>query len=226
MRRALGTIAVYACLVWLAAGCKDHSLLGDCFESGATAYRVDLHNDTALTFRWPATYSPVRYYADNVGALRANVDFSLQQWADAFRCGELSMVRVADSAGADVIVRNPSQMPPIPAAGAAASLLASDSLNACDARTDIDVDTVVHRVIRPMRVYVAPADLDTALVNACYRISIAHEIGHTLGLFNHTNDPADLMYGNPQRRGLSINDRYTIQLVYHQAHTGLQPSTR
>jgi hypothetical protein len=236
MRRALGLIATYAALVALAAACKDHTLVGDCFDSGATAYRVDLHSDTALTFRWPATSQPVKFYADNVGSLRGNTDFSLQMWEGAFRCGELAMTRVADSNVADVIIRNPAQMPPVPVngpgelrAGRAPSLrlgLLSDSLNACDARTDIDVDTLTHEVLEPMRIYVAPADLDTALVNACYRISLAHEIGHTLGLLNHSGDPADLMYGNPQKRELSTNDRYTIQLVYHQGHVGLTPSGR
>ena len=33
------------------------------------------------------------------------------------------------------------------------------------------------------------------------------------------------MYGNPIKRELSINDRYTIQLVYH-ANVHLTPSPR
>ena len=182
-------LLAYAAILALAVACKDHRLLGDCFEGNATAYRTDLLNDTSLTFSWPASYAPVRYYAENTGALRANVDIALHLWADAFRCGEMSMVRVADSSIADVIIRNPPQMPPFGAPRPHALFAgAGDSLNACDARTDIDVDTVTHRVLRPIRIFIAPADLDTAAVSGCYRISTAHEIGHSLGLLAHSTN--------------------------------------
>ena len=53
---------------------------------------------------WPASSQPVRYYADNTGSLRGNTDFSLQMWEDAFRCGELALVRVADSNAAERVM--------------------------------------------------------------------------------------------------------------------------
>ena len=103
------------------------------------------------------------------------------------------MTRVADSTIADVIIRNPAQMPP---AVAGASLMA-DSTDACDGRTDVDLNAN-DELVRPLRVFIAPASLNTQDVEACYRFVTAHEIGHTLGLFSHSANVNDLMFARPR----------------------------
>jgi len=54
----------------------------------------------------------------------------------------------------------------------------------------------------------------------------AHELGHALGLFLHSSDPDDLMYGRPTADALSPRDVATLQTLYHSAPTVRLPPGR
>jgi hypothetical protein len=198
----------------VAAACVDNTGVSSCFEANVDRYAFHLPGDTGFTFRWPNDRMPVRVYAEPVGDLRANVDAALAAWTGALRCGELRAERVSDSTAADVIVRNPPQMPLL---RARAVHLAADSVNACRGRTDGTVDSSGTRLGGPLRAYVWPNSADAQAVAACYRFVTAHEIGHTLGLLSHSPDTLDLMTTVPRRFVLTAKDRYTIQVLYHTA---------
>ena len=215
MRRALTPVAAYAAVLLTAAACKDHTL-SECFDSGGTAYSIALANDTALTFRWPADHQPVKYWVEQTGTLPANVDSGLALWMGALRCGEVSVLKVTDSATADVIITNPAQMPP-----AFIAALHADSINACKGRTDPVVDDTLRLITLPIHTYVAPQGLDSAATESCYHFVVAHELGHTLGIFSHSPNADDLMNFIPKRRALTVNDRFTIQTLYHLSHVGI-----
>ncbi|HEY2805029.1 MAG TPA: matrixin family metalloprotease [Gemmatimonadales bacterium] len=223
MRRFGIPVLAWGAVVLLAAACKE-STVSECIQSNATAYAVHLPGDTGATFNWPMSFQPVRYYADPTGALPANVDSGLTLWTNAFRCNELALQRTTDSTQADVIIRNPAFLPP--AVGIAE--LHADSTTACTGKTVVFVDssTTPPQLTRPIRSYVSPLGTDSAATNSCYHFVTAHEIGHTLGLFAHSPNAADLMYQTPQRPGLSINDKLTVQLLYHLSHVGIVPQPR
>ncbi len=164
---------------------------------------------------------PVRFYADTTGALRTNVLAGLTTWVGAYHCDEASFQLWPDSTTADVIVR---QVPLLPPAGAAMTL-AADSVGACVGRTDFQIDTA-RALTGPFRAWVVPlAAADPVALAGCYRMVTTHELGHTLGIFAHSSDPADLMYSAPRRGTLSPDDRYTFQLLYHTTPT-VRPAPR
>ena len=64
--------------------------------------------------------------------------------------------------------------------------------------------------------YITPK-YDPALVDLteCFRVTATHELGHSLGIFDHSSDAADIMYGQPEVQGLSARDVNTAQYLAH-----------
>lgn len=218
----LGSLATAALAAAAILACGDGNNPNSCFESNAWSYGFYLGHDTALVFHWPADRMPVRFYAEPTGALQANVLAGLTTWVNGFRCQEASFQLVGDSAGADVIVRQVAVLPPV---AARAFTLGSDSAGACVGRTDFDLDTTL-TLTGPFRAWVVPlAVADPVALAGCYRMVTTHEIGHTLGIFTHSTDPADLMYTTTRRSSLSPDDRYTLQSLYHRTPT-IRPAPR
>lgn len=213
-RTPLAVSAALGLALAVAAACADRPL-ADCLEPNAQIYSFYLPGSTSKFFSWPRSRMPLRIYAEN--ALATPTDAAAIVWTNAMHCGELSFVRVADSAAADIVIRNPGAMPPSPKAAVTA---AADSVGACSGRTDLEIDADTN-LVPPMRVYVVPSSIvsDTAAIAGCYRFTVAHELGHAIGLFRHSNDPNDLMFSTPFRRLLTLNDRYTVQKLYNTTPT-------
>jgi len=210
--RTLGIAAAWAGALVLAA-CQNDAGPSRCFESGATSYAFHVPGDTTAWFHWNQNEGAVRIYAEPAGTLPANTDAAIALWAGAFRCGEIGFARWNDSAGADIVLRTTASSPPV---APNVRSFAADSLNACRGRTDVAFDTL-DRIERPIRSYVWPQGVDPAATTVCYTFVTAHELGHGLGLFQHSLDTADLMYSVPRRVALSPNDRFTIQVLYNTA---------
>ncbi|HTT69331.1 MAG TPA: matrixin family metalloprotease [Gemmatimonadales bacterium] len=219
---------VLACLaggaaVALAFACHETGGPAACFEPNATAYAYFLNGDTNLVFHWPASYMPVRVYAEPTGSLPANVQTAMALWTGAFRCHELSLTATTDSTHADVIFRNPLSAPEAPPA---ARVMHVDSIGSCHGLTQFFTDSDTVALVGPMRSYVvAYPGVDSASAAACFRIATTHELGHALGLLAESPDGGDIMYSTPSRSTLSEDDRFTIQLLYH-ATSKLAPPPR
>ena len=213
--------AIAAATVALAAACHDDGP-NTCYESGAWSYGYALAGDTTLIFRWPADRMPVRFYAEQTGDLRADVLAGLTTRVNGFRCQEAEFQLVGDSTIADVIVRRADTFPPLVAG---ALVVAADSVGACIGRTDGYYDSTL-TLTGPIHSYVGPLGApDSASLAGCYRMVTAHEIGHALGLLAHSRSAEDLMYTTPRRGTLSLDDRYTLQKLYHDTPT-IRPAPR
>lgn len=212
--RLWAALLVGAAALGAVAGCHENVGVGACYEPNARWYAFWYGQDTSMVFHWPSSYNPVRVYAEPTGELPTNVQNAISLWSSAFRCRELSLTLTTDSTHADIIVRNPTNLPALrlPAMRA----LDADSTNACTGVTQFVLDSDSTAMVGPMRSYVSPfPGADSASVASCYHFVTAHELGHALGILAHSPDTSDLMYVSPRRFGLTAADKYSIQLLYH-----------
>ncbi|MBI4420751.1 MAG: matrixin family metalloprotease [Gemmatimonadetes bacterium] len=172
-----------------------------------------------MVFHWPADRLPVRFYAQPIGALPDYVRDGLAGWEAQFLYGEFTGVVSTDSLSADVRVTLDGGVPP------AAPLTTAPPIDACDGRTTVNV-TETDLLVSPVLVRVRwfPGFPASDVANCLARVT-AHELGHALGLLQHSDRPTDLMFGVPAVREPSARDRATVQLLYH-TKADIQPASR
>lgn len=189
--------------------------------SRAGTYGFDVAGDV---FRWPVERLPVRFYVQPTGNLRFLTQRAIDAWAGLFLYREFTGELVGDSGTADVIVHAdsapdvpPDQGPPVYACegnvhspGSPPGTVTWDPLTkAIDGPLQLDV--------RILGAY------STGQVAACLRRTTIHEVGHALGLFQHSFDQGDIMYAPPEVAEPSVQDRRTVEVLYHTRPTLLPP---
>jgi hypothetical protein len=171
-------------------------------------YGFTLQPENAV-FNWPSERRPVQYFAQAVGSLPDYVSAGITLWEGQFLYGEFEGTLTSDSATADVQVVLDGGAP------TAAPLTGAPPVASCSGSTSADLASAT-KLAGPILIRIrwfsgfAPADV----ANCIARVA-AHEIGHSLGLFQHSTDPGDLMYGVPATREPSARDRRTAEILYH-----------
>ncbi|MFN2571856.1 MAG: matrixin family metalloprotease, partial [Gemmatimonadales bacterium] len=188
-------------------------LLGACSEPTSpprtSVYAFDFGGDV---FHWPQNRTPVRYFADTRGNMRALVSRAIGAWEQQFLYGEFTGELVADSNVADVIVTWGDSVPPdvTPDTGPA--------VFACDGVTTLRLDSAGTALEEPIRTILRITNAQAysaAQFEACVRRTAIHELGHTLGLLQESAVQADIMYSTVQAALPSGRDRQTVQVLYH-----------
>jgi predicted Zn-dependent protease len=180
-------------------------------RSSAYEWRRIAGPDT-LSFHWPQSRLPVRFWAEDTLNLPVHVQHGIDQWEAAFLYGEFRGELVSDSSVADVIVTSGIA----PKGGFSVTRLESLMAPECQGATDIELDATGLQLLPPMRVYVDPRFAPAAPgVDACIALTTTHELGHSLGIFAHSPNVGDIMFADPVVAELGPRDRATAELAYH-----------
>jgi predicted Zn-dependent protease len=164
-----------------------------------------------LSFAWPASRLPMKIYAEDVLDYPARMERAIGQWKSQFLYGEFDAVLVSDSNSADVIVRAEAA----PAGGPIVPLRLHRRARECEGATDLALDVDTKQIRLPMRIYTEPVVAGSAALETCLDLTLAHELGHALGLFEHSPDADDLMANDPSVTQPSQRDRDTAEHAYH-----------
>lgn len=161
-----------------------------------------------LAFAWPTASLPVSVWAQDTLDLPTHAANGITAWQNQFLYGEFRGQIVSDSNDADIIIL---------AGQAPAKLRTLRSMaRECEGATDVPLDPDTRILTPPFHVYIDQRFADgTPGVESCLDLTTAHELGHTLGIFQHSPDPEDLMYSDPAVTAPSARDRNTVNRAYH-----------
>ena len=196
--------AASALLAFSAAGCGD---IGAPLRTEIYEWRLTSGPDT-LSFHWPRASLPVRFFVEDTLDLATHTEVAIAAWKDAFLYREFDGTLVTDSAQADVIVR--AGFPP-PGGG-----ILVGRAPECEALTDLELEFDSRTLHLPVHIYIVPRfNPSLPATQACFSLVMTHEVGHAIGIFRHSLDPADIMFFNPTVSVPSERDRQTAEVVYH-----------
>ncbi len=178
---------------------------------------IRLNDGFELRFYWTPASLPVRFWIEPEADLPTDAPAAIEAWEAVALLGEFRGVVVADSAAADVLIIRAEEID-IGGNGAARS----DCLGQTAISVELDTTVTLPFVIKlfPRR-GASPTSL-----RACLRTTVAHEIGHTLGLFLHSDAPDDLMYAPPRVGRPSDRDVASFTALYHSTPSVRLPAGR
>ena len=216
--RARWTAISMAALAW-ACGDIASPLRNDFYEWRLEAPSPSGSGVDTISFHWPSDRLPVRIWVEQTDPLPADLSRAISIWRGQFLYGEWDATVVSDSATADVVVTSGGP------SGSRLSAMRLESALApqCSGVTELNVSDDHTQLHLPVRVSINPLLAPGAPgLDTCLALTVAHELGHSLGIFRHSANPSDLMYLDPAVELPSARDRTTAEVLYHLPST-LEP---
>ena len=167
-----------------------------------------LTSEGELTFNWPTSSLPVKIWVEDSLGLLDHTAAGIETWKAQLLYAEWDAVIVSDSSTADVVLGF-SVIP------AVRSVKLFNQGRLCSGVTSFPL--VGSTITLPFRVRITnrAADPTSPEAQSCFAVTVAHELGHTMGLFQESDDLNDLMYGIDPTTGPSTRDRNSVQRLYH-----------
>ncbi|HEU4697713.1 MAG TPA: hypothetical protein VFS40_00885 [Gemmatimonadales bacterium] len=213
-RAPLAALAAVLALGGLALACNDATAP---LQMDAYDYKVAVPGAKggvdSVAFHWTSADLPVKVWVEDAAGVPALVQKALDRWGATIGSGKFRGTLVGDSTTADIIV-HVAQPPVAEFAVTRLHALATS----CEGAADVFLDPAQRTIQRPLRVYVfTSADPAAPDVRACLDATTTHEIGHTLGLFQHSPNAEDVMYRLPTTAEPTLHDRATAYFLYRDA---------
>ena len=205
---------VATALVLAGAACSDIAtpIRNDFYEWRLVVPAPSGSGNDSLSFHWPKERLPVRIWVEDAASLPVNVPAAIAVWRHAFLYNEFDATIVGDSATADVIVRAGSA----PGVQFSRTRLHSALALECAGATDLDISDDHSELQLPVRVFIDPrSEPNAPNLPACLALTTTHELGHALGIWEHSPTATDLMFADPMVDGPSDRDLATAEQIYH-----------
>ena len=208
-----------ACLAVMLLIACDSTTVPERLASESYEYR--LSTPALRVLRWPVG-STVRVFvaadADpaRTALLQNALAHAIGAWNSAALYSEVELQQAAELASADAVLLFSSTPPPV-------------DLSNCPRQGGVAITTFCLDPQNPTRLALLPALAGggggvkflvtiASVVGDAEQVRrlVTHELGHVLGIAQHSPNATDLMYGNTLTTAFpSVADRATLQLLYH-----------
>lgn len=187
-------------------------------------YDFRLPTAPPMVLRWPSGSTVRVFVAGGPQPARASLladalETGSRIWNERAFYAEYRLERAASLRDAHVVLRWSDETPPVETSQCSPAI--------ARAVTTFCIETAENRLrafplLPPddasasrVRMIVTILGTESAQPESVIRL-VAHELGHVLGLAQHSLNAQDLMYsGDLQRAALSVRDAATIQILYH-----------
>lgn len=170
--------------------------------------------EDTLTFHWTPDRLPVRIWVEDSADMPRHVTDGVSAWRRGVTSTQLAADIVTDSTAADVLVR---LAPPPPGSFFKRVRMGSGFATGCDGATDLFLTPDLTELLLPVRIYIHPiSQPGDPELDDCLALTATHELGHALGIWQHSDSTADIMHGPPLVSQPSDRDLGTIQMLYRQ----------
>jgi hypothetical protein len=200
-----------------AVACSDIAspLRSDFYEWRIIAPSPSGTGEDTISFHWQQSDLPVRVWVEDGAGLPDHMRRAIDVWKSEFLYHEFDGTEVSDSSTADIIVLA-SSAPSVKDVSPAVTRLHSALAPECSGETRLQISDDHTQLLLPFRVYINPLGDPTApAVADCLALTSIHELGHTLGIFQHSPDSTDIMFELPVVPLPSERDRNTAEVIYH-----------
>jgi predicted Zn-dependent protease len=160
---------------------------------------------------WPQKLNPIKVFVKTTG-LEQNfalplIHMSLREWERATE-GRLRFELIGTPEAANIVItlREGPLSDPVEDIGHTEYLMAESQFR----RQQLNFVTITLNTGDPQTIKTLPPESRSEQI---YRLSL-HEVGHAVGIWGHSPDPADIMFTHPITSGLSSRDIRTVQLMY------------
>jgi hypothetical protein len=221
----MGTVAVRTALLQACAllltGCDSLTIPG---RLDADVYDFELQTNPPAILRWPSG-TVVRVFVATGGGdtrdrlLLESFARGAAGWNALARFGEFHLARTADASNADVVltwsdvpVVDAADCPPAVTRGVTTFCLEGLAGDPPRLRTFPLLPPATSSRVKMLVTLLAT---EAAVPDRARRI-VAHELGHVLGLTQHSPNQLDLMWRtDPSAERPSVRDAATLQVLYH-----------